>query len=172
MRRRRIRVIGKTGRKRAVRKPYARKTEGRTDLGSPAAAPRLSPPDTFPAAYRTLVAGGSRLSEGAIIHATLRARVLGVNLLKVDATIEAAPGQLQRVQRLVPLLGSSARARPQALPLQGLEAFPRQGRALGSKLDQALGLLDEGAASLAAAKEDRSDGRKRQATSYASRLRQ
>lgn len=112
-------------------------------MNGPTAAPSLLSSDTASAGYETLVIGGSRLSEGTIIHGTVRARLLGVNLLRLEATIEAAPARLTNVQHLVPTVGSFARPRAVALP--------GQARVVGSKLDEALGYLDEGAASLAAA---------------------
>lgn len=145
---------------RKLRRP---RTTPRSELKSTAAASVFLPPDAAPAASGRLVTGGSRLSEGAIIHATLRARVLGINLLRLEATIEAAPAQLKKVNRLPPSLSSSARPwaeapprpRQRALREQGPETRPRQARVIGSRLNEALGFLDEGAASLAAATEHR-----------------
>ncbi len=130
-----------------MRKRSRRHAESHTDVGSTATAPRPLTPDADTAGYSALVTGGSRLSQGAIIHATVYARVLRVNLLRLDATIEAAPAQLNKVRRLVLSLGSSARPGP--------EPLPRPRPVIGSSLDQALGLLNEGAASLAATKERR-----------------
>ena len=125
------------------------------DLNRAAAASVVLPPDAAPASGR-LVTGGSRLSEGAIIHATIRARVLGINLLRLEATIDVAPAQLKQVNRLPPTLSPSARPwaetpprqRQRALDEQGLKARPPQARVIGSRLTEALGYLDEGAASL------------------------
>jgi hypothetical protein len=37
---------------------------------------------------------GSRLSEGALVQASVRARLLGIPLLRLDATIALAPAAL------------------------------------------------------------------------------
>ncbi len=135
------------------------------DLSCPGTTPLVSPPDAASAAAGTLVTGGSRLSEGAIILITLRARVLGINLLRLEATIEATPARLKKVKvnRLLPLPSSSARFRAQTLarhaPLalreHTPEARPPQARVIGSRLNEALGYLDEGAVTLAAVTEHR-----------------
>ncbi|MGI8552922.1 MAG: hypothetical protein ACR2PL_19360, partial [Dehalococcoidia bacterium] len=90
-------------------------------MKSHAAIPRRMPPGAA-AGYGTLVPGGSRLSEGTIIHGTVRARVLGVNLLWLEATIEAAPAQLKKEQRVL----RPAQSRPETPPRPGLAAPPRQ----------------------------------------------
>lgn len=144
---------------RNLRRP---KTKPRSDVNSSAPAPVVLPPNAEPASGR-LVTGGSRLSEGAIIHATIRARVLGITLLRLEATIEVAPAQLKQVNRLPPTLSPSARPwaetpprqRQRALGEQGLNARPPQARVIGSRLNEALGYLDEGAATLAAVTEHR-----------------
>ncbi len=120
------------------------------------AVSRLSPDAAT--GYGTLVPGGSRLSQGTIIHGTIRARVLGVNLLWLEATIEAAPAQLKKVQRVLPPLSWSAQPRPETPP-RPLAALSRQEPVIGNKLHEALAFLDEGAASLAAANEHRTAAR-------------
>ncbi len=144
---------------RKLRRP---RPKPRSELNSTAAPSVSLPPHAAPAASGRLVTGGSRLSQGAIIHATIRARVLGINLLRLEATIEAAPAQLKKVNRLPPPLSSSARPwaetpwpRQRALREQSPETRPRQVRVIGSRLNEALGFLDEGTASLAAATEHR-----------------
>ncbi len=126
-----------------------------------AAAPRCLAPDVATAGYGTLVRGGSRLSEGTIIHGTIRARVLGVNLLWLEATIEAAPAQLTKAQRVLPPLSWSAQPRPETPPRPELTALIRQKPVIGNKLHEALAFLEEGAASLAAANEHRTAARRR-----------
>lgn len=138
-----------------------RKTELSIGMKSHAAVPGRLPPDGTTAGHGTLVPGGSRLSKGTIIHGTIRARVLGVNLLWLDATIEAAPAQLKKTQRVLPPLSWSAQPRPETPPRPGPAALPRQERVIGNKLPEALAFLDEGAASLAAANEHRTAGRSR-----------
>lgn len=133
-------------------------------LSCPGTTPPILPPDAASAAAGTLVTGGSRLSEGAIILITLRARVLGINLLRLEATIEATPARLKQVNRLLPSPSSSARVRAQTLARQAPrarrehtpEARLRQARVIGSRLNEALRLLAEGSASLAATTEHRS----------------
>ena len=112
---------------------------------------------------QTLVPGGSRLSEGAIIRATVRARVFGLNLIRLEARIEAAPAQLQRIERLLRPQISSAPVGPAPRPPQGLgrsvnqlqRPGPAPTQVVGSRLNEAMDLLNQGAASLAAANENR-----------------
>lgn len=136
-----------------MRKPQRRKTERHLDSSGPAAASIHKAQDAATAAYLKPVGEGARMSEGAIIHVTLRARVLGLRLLRLEATIEAAPAQPVKVQRLQPPVRSSTRPRS--------EAFSLEGRVIGSRLDEALCFIDEGSASLAAANENRPLPRRR-----------
>lgn len=108
----------------------------------------------------TLDAGGSRLSEGAIIHVVARVQVFGLNLVRLEARIDAAPARLRKVERLLPSFHPSA-ARPttrsdrdpERSGEQGWHLPPKREPVIGSRLGEALDLLSEGAASLAAASE-------------------
>jgi hypothetical protein len=129
-----------------------------TDPRTSAAASVVLPSDAARLPHSTLVTGGSRLSEGTIIQASVRARVFGIHLLRLEARIEAAPARLEKTQHILSSLTSSARpwsvARsrrdPPALTAPRLQSSTRQGRVVGERLDEALGLLDEAAVSLAA----------------------
>jgi hypothetical protein len=103
---------------------------------------------------RMLVTGGSRLSEGTIIHAAVQAQVLGVNLVRLEARIEAAPAQLAEGQRRPPALdvstGATAPAPPDQYAEYGRHLPPAGEPVTGSRLVQAVDLLRQGAASLAA----------------------
>ena len=145
-----------------MRKQNRRKPGRGADLSNPAAPPRLLPPDADTGSYGSLIIGGSHLSAGTVIHATVRARVLGFNLLRLEAIVEAAPAQLTKLQQLLAPPGGSARphempARQELKALSGqrFKPLPKQERAIGSKLNEALSYLNEGAASLAAANEHR-----------------
>jgi hypothetical protein len=51
--------------------------------------------ETFtPAALTTPVGRGSRLSEGALVQGSVRARLLGIPLLRLDATVVLAPATI------------------------------------------------------------------------------
>jgi hypothetical protein len=51
--------------------------------------------ETFaPAALTTTVGRGGRLSEGALVQASVRARLLGIPLLRIDATVVLAPATI------------------------------------------------------------------------------
>jgi hypothetical protein len=117
------------------------------------------PSEVDPSTYGAVVTGGSRLSAGAIIHATVWARVFGLNLVRLEARIEATPAQLKKVERVLPSLNPSAvpfsptrsGRKRESYAERGLPFPPRQEQIIGRRLHEALDLLNEGAASLAAA---------------------
>lgn len=120
-----------------------------------AAVPLVAAAGDRPGVQSELITGGSRLSEGAIIHATVRARVFGVKLLRLEASVHAAPAQLRKVDRLLSVMDSTAPGREVAArrptgPPAELRMSAGDRAAIGTRLDEALVLLDEGAASLAA----------------------
>lgn len=89
---------------------------------------------------------GRRLSEGAVIHASVLGRVMGVRLLRLEATLVATPAaSVAQPRPLLPALPS--RAAPRA------RAVSAPNRVIGSSLGEALSFIDESAASLAAAKQ-------------------
>jgi hypothetical protein len=149
-----IRIPDQTDRARTVHNQQRSRT---TDPGPFAAASTVRPSDAGPLLHSTLVTGGSRLSEGTIIQASVRARVFGVRLLRLEARIEAAPARLEKTKHIVPTLNSSAqpcsetrsRRDPPVPTAPRLQPSTRQGRVVGERLDEALGLLDEAAVSLA-----------------------
>lgn len=90
--------------------------------------------------------GRRRLSEGALVEASLVARLLGVRLLKLDATVALAPAEV----RAVP----APPARRSSVP-----PAPPPGRAApGRRLPEAVRTIGAAAESLAAARRDGSDG--------------
>ena len=77
-----------------------------------------------PAARLTVVPDPrKRLSDGVLVEACLRARLLGIPLLKVEATIALAPAGLTAPpsgRRSVPVQKSSRSPAPAGTPGQGL----------------------------------------------------
>jgi hypothetical protein len=128
-----------------------------TDPRTSAAASMVLPSHAARLPHSTLVTGGSRLSEGTIIQASVRARVFGIHLLRIEARIEAAPARLEKTEHILPSLNSSAqpwsetrsRRDPPAPTAPRPQPSTRQGRVVGERLDEALGLLEEAAVSLA-----------------------
>ena len=85
---------------------------------------------------------GKRLSEGALVEASVRARLLGIPLLKLDATVVIVPAELPG--RPSPPREQPARksARPSGVPT-------RRSASAGHGLAAAVRSLNEGAALLA-----------------------
>ncbi len=109
--------------------------------------------------YGALVTGGSRLSEGAIIHAAVDAQLLGLKVLRLEARIEATPAQLERLERLPPSPKAASAAQPTARSHPKPQRYGERRRHLrpgrepiiGSRLKEAMDLLTEGAESLTTA---------------------
>jgi hypothetical protein len=88
---------------------------------------------TAPAALRAVPDPRKRLSDGVLVDACIRARLLGIPLLKVEATIVLAPAGLTgptSTPRDLPIRGSarSSRAAPTrpGVPGQGLAEAVRR----------------------------------------------
>ena len=81
---------------------------------------------------------GNRLSEGALVEARLRGRVLGVPLLKIDALVA-----------IVPANPTSAPSTPRALLPERTRNRPRRLDAPGSALAEAVRSIDQAAELLA-----------------------
>ena len=80
-----------------------------------------------------------RLSEGALVEASIRARLLGIPLLKLDATVVLAPAEITAAS---PAPHEPARKRSFGVPLT------RSGAA-GRGLAEAVRSINEGAEVLA-----------------------
>ena len=91
---------------------------------------------------------GRRLSEGALVEAHVRARVLGIPLLKVDALVVLVPGNPSAV---VPSTSSTSRA-PSVEPTLPSGNRSRRPEAPGSALADAIRSIDEAAELLAEAR--------------------
>ena len=119
----------------------------------------ILPSGTRPVPYGALVTGGSRLSEGAIIHAAVAAQLLGLKVLRLEARIEATPAQLERLERLPPSPEAASAAQPAARSHPKPQRYGDRTRHLraarepiiGSRLKEAMDLLAEGAEGLATA---------------------
>lgn len=89
---------------------------------------------------------GSRLSEGALVEARLRGRVLGIPLLKIDALVA-----------IVPAKPASVPSTPQALLPERTVTSRDRSRTLeapGSALAEAVRSIDEAAELLAEARKN------------------
>lgn len=91
---------------------------------------------------------GRRLSEGALVEARLRARLLGIPLLKVDALVVLVPGNPSAV---APSTSSASRARS-VEPTLTSGNRSRRVEAPGSALADAVRSIDEAAELLAEAR--------------------
>jgi hypothetical protein len=87
-----------------------------------------------------------RLSQGVLVEAHVRARVLGIPLLKIEAFVALIPAAVARLQRL-----ADVRTRASARPLASRIA---PGKAPGSGLAEAIRSLEEAGDMLAAARRD------------------
>ena len=88
---------------------------------------------------------GRRLSEGALVEASVRGRVLGIPLLKIDALIALVPANP------TPVVRRTSRALP-AGPTLTKGSGSRPLEAPGSALSEAIQSLDEAAELLAEAR--------------------
>jgi hypothetical protein len=93
---------------------------------------------------------GRRLSEGALVEARVRGRVLGIPLLKIDALVALMPANPTSV---VP---STSRA-PSVGPMLSTGNGPRRLEAPGAALAEAIRSIDEAAELLAEARRSGSD---------------
>jgi hypothetical protein len=88
---------------------------------------------------------GKRLSEGALVEASVRARLLGIPLLKLDATVVIVPSEL-------PGRSSPPRERPARKSARPSGVPTRHSAPAGHGLAEAVRSLNEGAALLADAR--------------------
>ena len=93
---------------------------------------------------------GSHLSEGALVEARLRGKLLGIPLLKIDALVALLPAN---PTSLVP---THPRA-PSIGPMLSTGNGPRRLEAPGSALAEAIRSIDEAAELLAEARRSGSD---------------
>lgn len=63
-----------------------------------------------PISFRSAWDGGRRLSEGALVQGSVRARLLGLPLLRVDATVVLVPAVTETSQRVLAAEGGLAEA--------------------------------------------------------------
>ncbi|MDW5594134.1 hypothetical protein VSS74_07300 [Conexibacter stalactiti] len=93
-----------------------------------------------------------RLSEGVALKASVIARLLGIRLLTLDATVLVAPAEIAAATTVPPPSRSSPLP---ALPSPSPSPSPRtaaRSRPVGDGLREAERCIEEGAASLAAAR--------------------
>jgi hypothetical protein len=110
-------------------------------------APRINE-TTAPVVLRAIPDRSRRLSDGVLIDASLRARLLGLRLLTVDATIVLVPADVR---------ATSPTAHPPAErqgPMSSGPA-PRRSVAAGPRLAQAVRSINEAADLLAESRRDR-----------------
>ena len=103
---------------------------------------------TAPVVLRAIPDRSRRLSDGVLVDASIRARLLGLRLLTVDATIVLAPADV----RTTSPTAHSAPKRP-APQLSG--PGPRRSVAAGPRLAQAVRSINEAADLLAETRRDR-----------------
>jgi hypothetical protein len=84
-----------------------------------------------------------RLSEGALVEASVVARVLGVRLLRLEATVVLAPADVTATRSPAPPARTLGRV---------VAARPAPSRPTGHRLDDAVRSLEEGAKLLAQAR--------------------
>ncbi len=97
--------------------------------------------------------GTKRLSEGVIVEASVLARLFGIRLLTVHADVVIAPAETMAAPRR-----PYAPDEPAASPVQARLPPPAPSQAVGSGLADAVRMIDEGAATLAAARRRRGPG--------------
>lgn len=91
-----------------------------------------------------------RPSDGLVVEASILARLLGIRLLKLDATVVIVPAD-------VTAPSSAARVSPLPAVAPSPRALPdRQPAGVGGGLAEAIRRIDEGAAILAAVRANRS----------------
>jgi hypothetical protein len=114
-----------------------------------------------PAVATTIPRSGSRLSGGLVSEASVTARLLGIRLLTLDATIVIAPAEFAgpppRQRSEDGVIDADAALGPRAVERSSARALPRAGTTarasrVGSGLAEAARCIDESAASLAAAR--------------------
>ena len=99
----------------------------------------------LPTTVVTAVPGAGRsLSDGVVVEASVLGRVFGIRLLRLEATVVLSPAELT---------GVAARPRAAPLPVRSTSVVRRG--AIGSDLANAARYIDEGAATLAAARNGR-----------------
>ena len=98
----------------------------------------------------------SRLSEGGVVEASVRARLLGIRLLTLEANVVIAPAEVT-----VPWAGSNDPSHRS--PERSSSVPPARSGAIGGGLAEAVRSIDEGAALLAEARNG-SAGPRRTAT--------
>jgi hypothetical protein len=86
---------------------------------------------------------GRRLSEGTLVEAYVRGRVLGIPLLKIDALVALVPASPE------PVVQSTSRAAPSVGPLLSRRNGSTKLKAPGSALAEAVRSIDEAGALLA-----------------------
>lgn len=86
-----------------------------------------------------------RPSDGLVVEALIVARLLGIRLLKLDATVVIAPAE-------VTMPSSTPHEVPSRLPARSLDAAPNRSGEIGGGLAEAVRRIDEGAAILAEAR--------------------
>jgi hypothetical protein len=82
------------------------------------------------------------LADGVLLDASIRARVLGLRLLRIDATVVLAPADVSGSPPAV-------RASPERPSAQSAGVLARRSGAAGHGLAEAVRNIDEGAALLA-----------------------
>jgi len=87
-----------------------------------------------------------------ILEASVLGRVLGIRLLTVKASVVATPARIFAPSRVTATPREPAP--PRGLPAAGAGLAPAPDRAIGSHLGQAMQYIDEGHASLVAARRD------------------
>ena len=93
--------------------------------------------------------GRRRLSEGALVEASVVARLLGVRLLRLHATVTLAPAEVTPATASVQVPASRGITR---------SAPPRPPGAPGRRLPEAVRTIDEAAEILAKARREGSNG--------------
>jgi hypothetical protein len=93
---------------------------------------------------------GKRLSEGALVEARVKGRVLGIPLLKIDALIALVPANPR------PVVSSTSRIRS-VRPMLSTGNGPRRLEAPGSALSEAIRSIDEAGKLLADVRRNGSD---------------
>lgn len=100
--------------------------------------------------------GKRRLSEGFLVEASVLARLLGIRLLRLEANVIVSPAALRRAAPIDYDAPVRSSVEAPALP-------PARSAAIGGRLANAERIIDEGAASLAAARATRLDPPRRRA---------
>jgi hypothetical protein len=88
-----------------------------------------------------------RLSEGVLVEARIRARLLGIRLLTIDATVVLAPGDVTAPSAAAHDLRQRASVRSPALS-------PSRSAATGHRLAEAVQSINEGMELLATTRRD------------------